>query len=421
MSANVGRRVLAAYPGEEVLFSVGVHGPRGHVVSVIIDGVPGGVASTSISPNRMSAPYVSTVTMKVHQWAKPGLYPFNVLVRDEVEGRLLGSEPLALLVLPHGVPRAFAREYKRVVNLYRTKGAMWAVWYMLSHVFTNGASFTQLKEAYEAVAGRKVSKGTVGNILSRMIRKKLVQRDPSGLYRVLVLDEKIVDSRIDEKRVRVQVSEDRNRVENGLNKGYNALEARELPYATRLAWQRALRIKQVHGALPAMYFLVHTVLGVRETGLLLYWRDKWFITCENKTGFCHHYISECIEWMFRKLGVKPGVMYREDEYSKNARRIAYRYIHRYYGSFANARRVHYELKQYNLIEYDEDVYVVEIIHYIDGDLGVRIWDENREKLLTEENIKDESIKHVEVKSAFPYEHEDPKNEETYFHRLAGLY
>jgi len=42
-------------------------------------------------------------------------------------------------------------------------------------------------------------------------------------------------------------------------------------------------------------------------------------------------------------------------------------------------RAHFELKQYNLIEYDEDIYVVEIIRYIEGDLGVRIWDENREK------------------------------------------
>jgi len=41
-----------------------------------------------------------------------------------------------------------------------------------------------------------------------------------------------------------------------------------------------------------MYFLVHTVLGAREDGLLLYWEDGWLITCEKKTGFCHHYISE---------------------------------------------------------------------------------------------------------------------------------
>jgi len=43
------------------------------------------------------------------------------------------------------------------------------------------------------------------------------------------------------------------------------------------------------------------------------------------------------------------------------------------------------------------------------------------KPITEENIKDKPVKHVEVKSAFPYGHEDSKNEETCFNRPVGLY
>jgi len=415
--ASVSRRVLAAYPGEEVKFAVNVRGPQNHTVSIRIGGIPSSVASVKVLPDRAVAPYTATVDIRVHPDAKPGLYPFEVLIEDETEGTLLGSEPLALLVLPRILQKAFAKEYTAIVDLYKRRGAMWMIWYLLSRIFTNGATFTQLKEAYDLVAGKTVSKGTVSNILRRMIRKKLIQRDASGLYRALVTDESVVDSRIDERRVRIQTGV--NGVETVHSVSRNAAK---LPYSVRLAWQRALKIAQIHGSLAAMYFLVHTVLGARETGYLLYWgEDDWFITCENKTGFCHHFSSEYVEQMLRELGIRPGVMYREDEQHRNARRIAYRYIHKYYGSFANARRVHYELKQYNLIDYDEDVYVVEIIHYADGDVGVRIWDQNREKLIAEENVEDKPVKNREIRSAFPYEHEDPKNEETYFHRPAGLY
>jgi len=73
------------------------------------------------------------------------------------------------MVLPRILPRVFAGEFKTIVNLYRARGAMWMIWYLLNHISTNGATFTQLKEAYELVIGRSISKGTISNILRRMI------------------------------------------------------------------------------------------------------------------------------------------------------------------------------------------------------------------------------------------------------------
>jgi len=95
-SVAVDRRVLVAYPGEEVKFAVNIYGPWSHTVSTRIDGVPSSVAFVKVSLDRSVAPYMATVSIRVHAGAQPGLYPFEVLMVDETKGTLLGSEPLTL-------------------------------------------------------------------------------------------------------------------------------------------------------------------------------------------------------------------------------------------------------------------------------------------------------------------------------------
>jgi hypothetical protein len=61
------------------------------------------------------------------------------------------------------------------------------------------------------------------------------------------------------------------------------------------------------------------------------------------------------------------------------------------------------------------------MYYEDGDVGIRIWDNNMQEALYEENITDKPVAKREIKPAYPYEHICEPNEETYFHRPAGLY
>jgi len=405
------RRILAAYPGQVIHFNVNVRGPPKHSVAIVVEGLPSHVATTIIAPDKGVAPYVARAEIRVNPGALAGLYPLDIVIHDLTLGNLLGRERLALLVLRRDIPISFAKKYHKLTTIYTKQGAMWLIWYLLKEVFADGATFSQLKATYELVKGDEVSNGTIGNILKRMVRKRIIYKDRSGVYRLLVDDPVVVDSRIDESRAHVSTL-----------KSIVHQESSKEPYSARLAFQRALKIKQKHGVLPALHFLVHSVIGARMTGYLLYWYNDWFVVCEGKTGFCHHFYSPYISQMLRKLGVVEGIQHRNTSEWQKARRIAYKYIHKYYKSFANARRVHYKVKQYKLIEYDGEIYVIEIIHYIDGDIGLRIWDERKEEILHEDNIEeDKEIAYVEVKTAYPREHEDEKNEDTYFSRPSGLY
>ena len=66
------------------------------------------------------------------------------------------------------------------------------------------------------------------------------------------------------------------------------------PYIARLAFKRAQKIAQRHGNLAAAYFLVYSLAGARETGILLLWLNTMFIYCEQKTGFCHYLYSQIL-------------------------------------------------------------------------------------------------------------------------------
>jgi hypothetical protein len=166
-----------------------------------------------------------------------------------------------------------------------------------------------------------------------------------------------------------------------------------------------------------MYFLIYTLVGVRQTGFLLLWIYNLFVYCEQKTGFCHYFISQLLSEYFKMLGVQQGVLYSQSREHERARRIAQKYIKKYYRSFRAARRLHYLLKEKGYIDYeDQDVYTLEILYYQDGGVGVRIWDAQKKEVIEKMGVREESPVRAEYRSAFPEEHIYEPNEETYFHR-----
>ncbi|MEM4827553.1 MAG: hypothetical protein QXK07_05890, partial [Desulfurococcaceae archaeon] len=230
----------------------------------------------------------------------------------------------------------------------------------------------------------------------------------------LVEDFNIVKTRIDTSRIRVHREASREKQE----------ESRQVPYSVRLIFNRALKICQDYGVLPAVIFLAHTLLGVRETGFLLYWRkeDAMFIKCEEKTGFCHYFYSPLIANYFALLGVHPGVLYSQTQNYQEAHRIAGEFVKNYYKTYPYARRLHYLLKEKGLVFYEdveengEHVLVLEIHYYSNGEVGLRVKDNKGEEVLFEENIKSEPPLRIEIRTAFHREHMYEPNEETYFHR-----
>ncbi len=256
-----------------------------------------------------------------------------------------------------------------------------------------------------------------------MIRKGLIKKGEDGRYYSLVTKQEIAFSRIDRSRVRIQQSkawkERKERQEPAKSK-----KLPHEPYVAKLAFKGAKKIAQKHGRLAAAYFLVYSLVGARETGILLLWLNTMFIYCEQKTGFCHYFYSELLHRYFLLLGLKEGIMYRNTTEYQKAIQVANKYIKKYYRSHQVARRLHYKLKNekyiYTKPEEDETLNI-ELFYYEDGNLGIRVWNNSMKKIKYAVNLTNKSIERREIKPAYPYEHVYEPNEETYFNRPAGIY
>ncbi len=398
-----------------------MNGPPGHRVGVHARGFPQSIASITITPKDSVAPFTSEIEINVKDEAPPGLYYFDLQITDQTNGMILGIEPLGILILPWNLPRSTARHYRMLRRMYKETGAQGVLWYLVAKVYKDGANFTELKKAYELVRGGAVRKATIANILKRMIKKGLIKKCDNGRYYPLVSKPEVAFSRIDRSRVRIRKpgrATKRGREKQGTSRLEN--KPRE-PYVARIAFRRARKIAEKHGGLVAAYFLVYSLVGVRETGFLLLWLNAMFVYCEQKTGFCHYFYSELLHRYFQLLGLREGIMYRHNREHMEAMKTASRYVKRYYGSHQSSRRLHYEIKKRGYLEYGNKVYNLEIIYYEDGDLGVRLWDNNMQEILYKENTTDKPIAKREIKPAYPYEHLYEPNEETYFYKPGGIY
>ena len=151
-----------------------------------------------------------------------------------------------------------------------------------------GASFTELKNAYELVRGGTVKKSTIAVILRRMVKKGLISKGNDGRYYPLATKEEIAFSRVDKSRVRLQ--QPIATMKKARGQEMPALEKLlHEPYVAKLAFRRAQKILQKHGKLAGAYFLIYSLVGVRETGYLLLWFNSMFVYCEQKDRACHYF------------------------------------------------------------------------------------------------------------------------------------
>jgi len=423
--AEASEQVIALYPGESREIIVRVFGPVGHVVAVEEEGFPHGVASLEVMPKQAKSPYQAMVIVTVGLDAVPGVYPWKLRVADATSARVLGEEPVTLVVLPKLLPKRVAKHATRFRKVYEKHGIQVALWVALKILYARGATFSEVKALYELLTGRRVSKGTAGNTLKAMISKGLIERE-NGTYKALDLEPRVVLSRVDVKRVRYpwQVLKPRPRWvherEDNILERYRFSLA-ELPVPVRRAYRHAQKIAENYGPLTGLYFLLYTLLGVRQTGHLLLWLNGWFIILEPKTGFAHHFYSWLLHWMLDGLGVREGVYYLPDSKEHaEAQRRAQQYVRKIYGSHQNARRLHYMLWERGYIWSDTDVYTIKVYLYTSNGTGVQLMDKAGIEKLYEENLHDKPAK-IEVYTALPYRHVYTRNEDAYHYRPAGLF
>jgi hypothetical protein len=97
----------------------------------------------------------------------------------------------------------------------------------------------------------------------------------------------------------------------------------------------------------AVDFVAHVLVGIRKTGTWVLWFEDYFIYHENKTNFFHYFHSPKLSDVLRELGLKPGVMMEHKNHPSE------KYIIELYGSYPNARRIHYLMKELGWFMYGE--------------------------------------------------------------------
>ena len=402
--------VVVLYPGESVSYTIFLSG--GCYISLGLR-YNSKFIDVRVEPINDSAQLAVKLKISAAPSAPSGVYPVRVRVLDKRSGILLSSIVLQVLIIDKKLDKSIARHIRSMINITRKLGMQGLFWYTTTFIYPYGASFSQIHAIHCLVSRRKVSAGTTGNILGYMVKKGILERDGRGLYKSKIKDIRILYTRIDSSRIRIQTRTNRN-IKNSSEQSLFDTRVNKIPRNITLVFNRALKIMNKHGSLAAMYFLAYTLVGARKTGFLVLWKDNMFVYCERKTGFCHHFTSQLLSNYFKILGLHDGVMYSNTREHRMARKIAEKYIKKYYKGFRMARRLHYTLKQHNLIHYNNEIYMIDILYYDNG-IGVRVWNENKDKLLIEENIQDKKPRHVESRTVYSYEHIYEPNEDTYFH------
>jgi len=393
-------RPVTLYPGGSAESIVYVHG---YGVRVVVSATPSDsyIEVVEIEPVSGKAPLRVRIKIAASLDARPGIYGVDVAVSDVREGRTLASSRIPVIVQGSPIMEQVLKDVDRLRRIYMEKGIQYAMVYALSGLNT-GISFSGIRALYILITGRRVSNGSVGDLLKRLLKKGILKR-VDGLY-YLNMDPEVAKTIIDIKRAR-----------NGLRATSEA-SSRERHEGDRKAdipapLKRALSIVKkllANDYWMAVDFIAHVLLGIRRTGVWLLWFDDYFVYREEKTGFFHYFRSLKLSETLRGLGLKPGLMAEHENHPST------RYVIELYGSYANARRIHYMLKQLNWFSYGEPLLLelgedyMSIRGLLSNSILLRYGNADRENKLLRAVV-------------YSGEHIDEENEDTYFYRPSNLY
>ena len=264
------------------------------------------------------------------------------------------------------------RMARRIASQYSLQAALYYLLYVLS-ASGKPVSLAGAKKLYEILAGRRVHRATVTKQLNMLRRKGLVR----------IKDDKIIALKsfrdsldlFDHKRSLAG----RRGARQKLTSIYYVRRIpvpRGLPpgasyYLRRVAAETKKLVKQGDRA-AALDLLVHTLLPLRENGVLWLWFKDKFIYYEPKTDQFHIVSSKPVAKLLRKLGYTEGIMTWHILGHERASRIIKQIFMRGPYSWPWARSLAYVMKELGYIRETDPVVIY--ISYADGRLYVVVRD-----------------------------------------------
>ncbi len=400
------RRIIFAKPGSRAHLVLSLDSPHKLELRLAVEGLTPDVARYSIVPVKGKTPFTARLDLVVNPGAM-GIHPFKVIAQD-VHGRGYGAENLVLIILPPELPMEVVNYLRTLVAFYKAYGIQYVIWYLLKHLYNDkGMSFTEIKAVYELLRGKRLSNGTIGDLVERMEKKGIVVKRRARYY-AGIEDEKLVLEVIDSKRVRAGRRGAKQLLEassEGLSTERSLVGGEAIPLAVRRILRIAQRLIEQGRRSEALGLLQHSLIGVRKTGKWLLWTKGIFIYKEEKARPPYHYfMSRKISGILKNLGVKEGFIHVKPVDTL---------IHSLFPQgYREARRIHYLLKSLGWITYGPPL-ILYITVYPDGTGGFRLESVNRE-VIASLNYNPRRAVRIVKNMAMPGEHVDEYNDNTYF-------
>ena len=393
---------ITVYPGGSAESTVHIDG-YGVRVLVSATSPDSCIRVLDVTPATGVAPLQVKIVIAASTTAKPGVYGVDIVATDPRQRKALASVRIPVFVIDSQVLATISKSVDELRKIYKEKGVQYALVQALSRTGT-GLRFSDIKYLYELIAGRGISNGSVGDVLKRLLKKGIVKHVGDRYY--LAVDPDTAETVMDLKRARNGLRGARASLSRDLGRVYGRSSDHDIPQPVARALKTAKRlVEEDHWA--AVDFVAHVLVGVRKTGTWILWFEDCFIYRESKTNFLHYFRSPKLSGALRDLGLKPGLMVEHEQHPSED------YILELYGSYANARRIHYLLKQLNWFTYGEPLLLELSKDYIlvrDLASGKTLFSQGDPK-------GDEKVRAI----VYPGEHVDEDNEETYFYRPSRLY
>ncbi len=371
-----------------------------------MEGLAPEVARYSIAPERGKTPFTARLDLIVNPEAV-GIHPFRVVAQDTLNNGY-GVENLVLVILSPELPMEVVNGLRTILMLYKIYGIQYVVWYLLLHLFRDkGLGFTEIKAVYELLRGKKLSNGTIGDLVERMEKKGIIVKRRARYY-AGVEDEKLVLQAIDTRRVKAGRRGAKRLLEilsEGCSTERGTVDEEIVPLAIRRVLREAEKLIKQGRTGKALGLLQHTLIGVRKTGRWVLWVKDIFIYKERKAKPRFHYFrSGKLAKILQSMVLKQGFVHVEP---------AHDLIHNLFpGGYREARRIHYLVKNLGWLSYGEPL-ILYIAIYPDGTGGFKLENLSREALVAVNYNPQKAIKTMK-NLVIPSEHVDQNNDETYF-------
>ncbi len=169
--------------------------------------------------------------------------------------------------------------------------SMWYGIYYYTLFRDKGLGFTEIKAVYEFLRGKKLSNGTIGDLVERMEKKGIIVKRRARHY-AGVEDKKLVLQAIDTRRVKASRRGAKRLLEilsEGRSTRRGTVDEEFVPLTVKRVLREAGKLAKQGQAGKALGLLQHTLIGVRETGRWVLRVKDIFIYRERKAKPRFHY------------------------------------------------------------------------------------------------------------------------------------